>query len=174
VRILLNAIQLNSIQLKKAKLYTRSFLSAGLVASVMMFVSGTAHAQEGLTVVPSSNDVATTMDKLESIVKSKGMTVMARVDHSANASKAGMELRPTQLLIFGNPKVGTPLMLCSQSIAVDLPQKMLVWQGEDGKVYLGYNDPAHLKARHATEGCDAVFEKVSGALGNFAKGAAAP
>lgn len=133
-----------------------------------------AQAQQGMTVVPSPNDVATTMDKLEAIVKSKGMTVMARVDHAGNASKVDMSLRPTQLLIFGNPKVGTPLMLCSQSIAVDLPQKMLVWQAEDGQVYLGYNDPAYLKDRHATEGCDAVFEKVSGALGNFAKAATAP
>ncbi len=149
-------------------------LLAVVLISALMGGMNAAHAQDGMTVVPSSSDVATTMDKLESIVKSKGMTVMARVDHSANAEKAGMSLRPTQLLIFGNPKVGTPLMLCSQSIAIDLPQKMLVWQAEDGKVYLGYNDPAYLKARHATTECDAVFEKVSGALGNFAKAAAAP
>jgi len=135
-------------------------LSFGLFAG-----AGVAQAQQGLTVVPSAHDVATTMDKLEAVVTGKGMTVMARVDH---------ELRPTQLLIFGNPKVGTPLMLCSQSIAVDLPQKMLVWQAEDGKVYLGYNDPAYLKDRHATTGCDEVFEKVAGALGNFAKAATAP
>lgn len=137
------------------------------------FIS-TAQAQEGMTVVPSSHDVMATMDKLEAIVKSKGMTVMARVNHAANAEKNDLELRPTQLLIFGNPKVGTPLMNCSQSIAIDLPQKMLVWEDADGKVFLAYNDPAHLKARHATEGCDAVFEKVSGALGNFAKAATAP
>ncbi len=136
--------------------------------------TGVASAQDGMTVVPSSHDVGTTMDKLESIVTEKGMKVMARVNHSANAENAGMKLRPTQLLIFGNPKVGTPLMLCSQSIAIDLPQKMLVWQAEDGKVYLAYNDPAYLKARHATEGCDEVFAKVSGALGNFAKAATAP
>lgn len=146
----------------------------GLILFSLFAGIGVAQAQQGLTVVPSPHDVATTMDKLEAVVTEKGMTVMARVDHGANAAKAQMELRPTQLLIFGNPKVGTPLMLCSQSIAVDLPQKMLVWQAEDGKVYLGYNDPAHLKERHATEGCDQVFEKVSGALGNFAKAATAP
>ena len=133
-----------------------------------------ARAQEGMTVVPSTHDVATTMDKLESIVKSKGMKVMARVNHTANAESVGMELRPTQLLIFGNPKVGTPLMLCSQSIAIDLPQKMLVWESEAGEVFLGFNDPAHLKGRHSTEGCDKVFEMVTGALNNFAKAAAAP
>jgi len=137
-------------------------------------VSAAHHAKEGMTVLPSAHDVAATMDKLESIVKDKGMKVMARVDHTANAKSAGMELRPTQLLIFGNPKVGTPLMLCSQSIAIDLPQKMLVWEAEDGKVFLAFNDPAYLKGRHATEGCDEVFGKVSGALNNFAKAATAP
>jgi len=135
---------------------------------------GSVQAQEGMMVVPSPNDVATTMDKLESIVKEKGMTVMARVNHAQNASKVDMELRPTQLLIFGNPQVGTPLMLCSQSIAIDLPQKMLVWQAEDGQVYVGYNNPEYLKGRHMTEGCDEVLAKVSGALGNFAKAATAP
>lgn len=147
------------------------FAIPGLLIAALLAVVTPAHAQQGMTIVPSSANVQSTMDNLETVVKSKGMTVMARVDHAANAAKAGMELRPTQLLIFGNPKVGTPLMLCSQSIAIDLPQKMLVWQAEDGKVYVGYNDPAHLKARHATEGCDAVFDKVSGALANFAKAA---
>lgn len=151
----------------------RFSLVLGCALSLFGF-NGAANAQEGMTVVPSSHDVAATMDKLEAIVKDKGMTVMARVNHGAGAKKAGMDLRPTELLIFGNPKVGTPLMLCSQSIAIDLPQKMLVWQAEDGKVYLGFNDPAHLKARHSTEGCDEVFGKVSGALNNFAKAAAAP
>ena len=140
----------------------------------LVVITNVARAQEGMTVVPSTHDVATTMDKLESIVKSKGMKVMARVNHTANAESVGMELRPTQLLIFGNPKVGTPLMLCSQSIAIDLPQKMLVWESEAGEVFLGFNDPAHLKGRHATEGCDKVFEMVTGALNNFAKAAAAP
>ena len=150
-----------------------------IVLLVSMFlalavITNVARAQEGMTVVPSTHDVATTMDKLESIVKSKGMKVMARVNHTANAESVGMELRPTQLLIFGNPKVGTPLMLCSQSIAIDLPQKMLVWESEAGEVFLGFNDPAHLKERHSTEGCDKVFEMVTGALNNFAKAAAAP
>lgn len=148
-------------------------LLSGFFAS-LAGVTGTASAQDGMTVVPSPHDVVTTMDKLESIVKEKGMKVMARVNHSANAESVGMELRPTQLLIFGNPKAGTPLMLCSQSIAIDLPQKMLVWQAEDGKVFLAFNDPEYLKNRHATEGCDEALAKVSGALNNFAKAATAP
>jgi len=141
--------------------------------AVVLLISGWVHAQEGLVSVPSAHDVATTMDKLEAVLNAKGMTVFTRIDHTAGAAKVDMELRPTQVLIFGNPKIGTPLMNCSQSIAIDLPQKMLAWEDADGKVYLAYNDPAHLKARHATEGCDEVFGKVSGALGNFAKAATA-
>jgi len=145
-----------------------------VIGSVAGAANAGHHAKEGMTVLPSAHDVAATMDKLEAIVKDKGMKVMARVDHSANAKGAGMELRPTQLLIFGNPKVGTPLMLCSQSIAIDLPQKMMVWQDEAGKVFLAFNDPAYLKNRHSTEGCDEVLAKVSGALNNFAAAATAP
>jgi len=147
-----------------------------LIAILLISAAGvnTASAQDGMTNVPSLHDVATTMERLEAIVKDKGMKVMARVDHMNNASNVGLELRPTQLLIFGNPKVGTPLMLCSQTIAIDLPQKMLVWQAEDGKVFLSFNDPAYLKSRHSTEGCDEIISKVSGALINFAKAAAAP
>jgi uncharacterized protein (DUF302 family) len=143
------------------------------VAAVLLLVGNLVQAQEGLISLPSPHDVPTTLDKLEAVLNAKGMTVFARIDHAGGAAGAGIELRPTQVLIFGNPKVGTPLMQCSQSIAIDLPQKMLAWQAEDGQVYLGYNDPAHLKARHGTTGCDEVFSKVSGALGNFAKAATA-
>lgn len=159
--------------MKNAGLFLNRLFVGILFVGTLFAGIAPAQAQQGLTVVPSPHDVATTMDKLEAVVTEKGMTVMARVDHGANAAKVELELRPTQLLIFGNPKAGTPLMLCSQSIAIDLPQKMLVWEAEDGKVYLGYNDPAYLKERHATEGCDEVFEKVSGALSNFAKAATA-
>ena len=138
----------------------------------------TAHAgmadADGMVVVSSPHSVKDTLDKLAVVLESKGMKIMARVDHAAGAASADLTLRPTELMIFGNPKVGTPLMLCSQSIAIDLPQKMLAWEDDTGKVWLGYNDPMFLKARHHTEGCDAVFEKVSGALGNFAKAATAP
>ena len=140
----------------------------------MLFSAHSAVAQDGMITVKSPHDVGTTLDKLEAVLQAKGMTVFARINHSEGAAKAGIELRPTQLLIFGNPKVGTPLMKCSQSIAIDLPQKMLAWEAEDGSVHLGYNDPAHLKSRHASEGCDEVFKKVSGALGKFAKAATAP
>ena len=125
----------------------------------------------GLVAVKSSHSVGATLDKLEKILAEKGMNVFARIDHAAGAAKADLELRPTQVLVFGNPKVGTPLMKCSQSIAIDLPQKMLAWEDESGQVWLGYNDPQYLRSRHASEGCDKVFEKVAGALSKFAAAA---
>ena len=145
-----------------------------LAASIIFFAVSAgmvSAADSGLTTVKSAHSVADSLDKLEKVLESAGMNVFARINHSEGAEKAGMELRPTELLIFGNPKVGTPLMKCSQSIAIDLPQKMLAWEDESGQVWLGYNDPAHLKSRHSTEGCDKVFEKVSGALAKFAAAA---
>ena len=131
-------------------------------------------AQLGLVSVRSPHDVATTIDKLTQVLEEKGMTVFGRVNHSQNAQNAELELRPTELLIFGNPKIGTPLMNCAQTVAIDLPQKMLAWQDEEGIVYLGWNDPLFLKDRHGIEGCDEVLGKVSEALSNFAKAATAP
>lgn len=147
-------------------------LAGALIGTSLL--SGTASAQEGLTAVPSPHDVATTLDRLEAVLNEKGMTVFTRIDHAQGAMKADMELRPTQVLIFGNPMVGTPLMRCAQSVAIDLPQKMLAWEGEDGQVMLAYNDPAYLAERHAIEGCDEVLGKVSGALANFAAAATSP
>lgn len=147
---------------------------AGIALMTTFALSGIARAQDGMITVPSANDVQTTMDKLADVLEENGMNIVARVDHAAGAMKADMELRPTQLMIFGNPKVGTPLMQCSQSIAIDLPQKMLAWEDENGDVHLAYNDPEYLKSRHATEGCDEVFARVAGALGNFAKAATGP
>ena len=141
-----------------------------LVASTLLFATH-AQAADGLVAVKSSHDVKATADKLESVLKEKGMTVMARVNHQQGAEKAGMELRPTEVVIFGNPKVGTPLMQCAQSVAIDLPQKALIWEDANGEVWLGYNNPEYLKNRHSIEGCDEVLDKVSVALGNFAKAA---
>ena len=144
-----------------------------IAALLFGFLPG-AYAADGVIMIKSPHSVQNTMDRLEKVLNEKGMTVFVRVDHAAGATKAGMELRPTQLLIFGNPKVGTPLMLCEQTVAIDLPQKALVWEDDAGKVWLGYNDPAYLANRHAITGCDEVLAKVSGALGNFAKAATAP
>ncbi len=125
-------------------------------------------ANNGIITVQSNHDVATTADKLESVLNNKGMTVFTRINHAEGAKKANLELRPTEVVIFGNPKVGTPLMLCSQTTALDLPQKALIWEDEKGQTWLSYNDPEYLKERHNIEGCDAVIGKVKGALAKFA------
>lgn len=131
-------------------------------------ISTPALADNGIITVQSNHDVATTADKLESVLNQKGMTVFTRINHAAGAKTANLELRPTEVVIFGNPKVGTPLMQCSQLTALDLPQKALIWEDEKGQTWLSYNDPAYLKDRHNIEGCNAVIGKVKGALAKFA------
>jgi uncharacterized protein (DUF302 family) len=133
-----------------------------------------ASAEPGLINVKSSHDVKNTADRLEAVLNEKGMTVFLRVDHAEGARKVGQELRPTELVIFGNPKVGTPLMQCSQTMAIDLPQKALIWKDESGQVWLTYNEPQYLAARHGIDGCKAVLDKVQNALKNFAKAATRP
>jgi uncharacterized protein (DUF302 family) len=132
------------------------------------------YADSGLISVKSPHDVKTTADRLESTLKQKGMNVFIRINHAQGAQKVGMELRPTELIIFGNPKVGTPLMQCAQSVAIDLPQKALIWQDEKGQVWLSYNNPNYLVERHDIKGCAAVVKKIEGALGKFAKAATMP
>ena len=141
------------------------------VALLTLCLAGLAQAADGLIVVKSNHSVAATADKLESALGEKGMTVFNRIDHAAGAESVGKQLRPTELVIFGNPKVGTQLMHCSQSVAADLPQKALIWEDEGGQVWLGYNDPAYLKARHGLDGCDEVLNKVNKALASFAESA---
>ena len=141
------------------------------VAVLSLFVALGAQAQNGLISVKSAYDVAETIDKLQAALESKGMTIMARVNHARGAEKAGLELPPTELLIFGNPKVGTPLMQCQRSVAIDLPQKALAWEDAEGQVWLSYNDPEYLNQRHGLSECAEVLKKVSGALANFAKAA---
>jgi uncharacterized protein (DUF302 family) len=127
-------------------------------------------AADGLVKVKSSHKVDETVKRLEAILKEKGMTIFAKIDHAAGAKKVGDTLRPTQLLIFGNPKGGTPFMKCSQTVGIDLPLKALVWEDEEGQVWLGYNDPGFIAARHEVPDC-AVAAKIKGALENFAKAA---
>ena len=128
-------------------------------------------AEKAMVVIPSAFSVKDTADNLSAILKNKGLTEFARINHAENAEKAGMKLRPTELIIFGNPKVGTPLMLCAQTVAIDLPQKMLIWQDESDKVWLSYNTPAYLKKRHSIEGCDEVLGKVANVLGAVSEAA---
>jgi len=143
------------------------------ILAILLIVS-TATADNGLISVKSSHDVKVTADRLETILNQKGMKVFIRINHSAGAQKLGKELRPTELIIFGNPKVGTPLMQCSQSVGIDLPQKALIWQDDKGLVWLSYNDPNYLAQRHGLSACAEVIQKVEKALSNFAKAATMP
>jgi uncharacterized protein (DUF302 family) len=103
---------------------------------------------KGIVDTPSSHPVEQTVEKLKSILEAKGVTLFALVDHSGEAEKVGMKMPPTKLLIFGSPRAGTPLMLAAPSIAIDLPLKILVWQDQEGKVWVSYNSPDYLRARH--------------------------
>jgi len=140
----------------------------------IFFFASTAAAGDGLLSVKSSHDVKVTADRLENVLSQKGMTVFIRIDHAAGAANVGKELRPTELIVFGNPRVGTPLMQCSQSVAIDLPQKALIWQDDKGQVWLSYNDPNYLAQRHELSACAGVIKKVERALGNFAAAATKP
>ena len=102
----------------------------------------------GLIDIRSSHSVDETVEKLKGILQAKGIALFALVDHSGAAIKAGMKMRPTKLLIFGNPKAGTPVMLAAPSSAIDLPLKILIWEDREGKVWVSYNSPTYLQERH--------------------------
>ncbi|KAA3649195.1 MAG: DUF302 domain-containing protein [Proteobacteria bacterium] len=132
----------------------------------------TATAADGFIEKPSAHAARQTMDRLESIVKEKGMTVFARIDHAAGAASVGATLRPTEVLIFGNPKGGTPLMQCAQRVGIDLPLKALVWEDASGQAWLGYTDPVWLAARHGAGDCP-VVPNIAKALSAFSEAATA-
>src|SRR5438552_12153875 len=119
---------------------------------------------EGLTTGPSSVGPKETMDRLEAEVRAKGMTVFARIDHAAGAAEAGLKLRPTELIIFGNARGGTPLMQASQTAGIDLPLKALVWQDAAGKTWLSYNEPSWIAQRHGVANAEQVVSKMAAAL----------
>jgi len=112
----------------------------------------------------SKHSVPATMDKLEAAVTEKGINVVARVNHAAAAKKVDMELRPTETLIFGNPLLGTPLMLSSQSISIDLPLRIAVWEDENGNTNVGYNDPHSMAATHGINDKNEIVTKMTAAL----------
>ncbi len=128
---------------------------------------------EGIVTVASQNSVDVTYSRLKAAIQSnENLTLVAELDHAANAASVGMELRPTRLLVFGNPNLGTPLMQASQTTAIDLPQKMLVYEGASGAVTIAYNAPAFLASRHSITGQDDVLATISSALAGLASGAA--
>jgi uncharacterized protein (DUF302 family) len=127
---------------------------------------------QGLKTIPSSYGPKDTMDRLEAEVKAKGMTVFARIDHAAGANEVGLSLRPTEVLIFGNAKAGTPLMQSVQTIGIDLPLKALVWQDPSGDTWLSYNDPAWLAKRHELGAeAQATVSMMAGVVDAVAKAA---
>jgi uncharacterized protein (DUF302 family) len=125
----------------------------------------------GLVTLPSAHDVPVTADRLVAAAQAKGLKIFARIDHAAGAAEVGNPLAPAELVILGNPKIGTALMQCGHTIAIDLPFKALIWQDADGKVWLSYNTPRYLAERHGITGCEAPVEKASGALDGLARSA---
>jgi uncharacterized protein (DUF302 family) len=133
-----------------------------------------AMAVDGLMTIRSSHGPKDTMNRLEAAVKAKGLTVFARIDHAAGAAEVALPLRPTELLIFGNAKGGTPLMQSAQTIGIDLPLKALVWQDASGNTWLSYNDPDWLAKRHGLgHEVDAAVSAIAAALDALANAAAA-
>ncbi len=121
--------------------------------------------RDGITKVKSTYNVSETAQRFESIAREKGLKIIAKVDHKAGAKSVNQQLRPTQLIIFGNPAVGTPLMQCNQTLAIDLPQKALIWEDQQGQVWLGYNSPKYLSESHQITGCgEQSLEKLNNTL----------
>ncbi len=129
-------------------------------------------AANGVITISSAHTVAETADRLESIMKEKGLTLFNRINHSNAAKEIGIELRDTELVIFGNPKAGSPLMKCQQTVALDLPQKALIWQDEQAKVWISYYDPSYLAQRHNIVACEKIIAKISDILASVTKDAA--
>jgi len=117
-------------------------------------------AENGMIHLTSPYSVPETLRRLESLIQARGLAIFARIDHSGEAEKAGLKMRPTQLLIFGSPKQGTPLMIASPTLAIDLPLKALAWEDASGKVWLSYNTPEYLKQRHNIP--DELLKNISG------------
>ena len=141
------------------------------IALALFTIAIPAAAADGVITIPSVFTVSETADRLQNILGEKGMTIFNRIKHSESASKVGIKLRKTELIIFGNPKVGSPLMKCQQSVAIDLPQKALVWEDDKAQVWISYNDPRYLAVRHNISGCEEVVAKIEKALASIANSA---
>lgn len=143
-----------------------------LTALSVLLIAVPVAAAEGLLNVQSAFNVEETADRMESALKEKGMTIFNRITHSEAAAGVGIELRNTELILFGNPKIGSPLMKCQQSVAIDLPQKALIWEDDKANVWISYNDPRYLEKRHDISGCEDVISKIEKALAGIAESAA--
>jgi len=135
------------------------------IVLLILLVSFTAQAEvKGFIVKKSPHSVAETLNRLENVLKKKGITIFARVEHSQSAKKLKIDLRPTTLLIFGNPKLGSHFFTSHQTAGIDLPMKALAWKDEKGQVWLGYNDPQYIADRHGITDRAEIVKKMSGAL----------
>ena len=127
---------------------------------------------KGLLSIRSRFGPNETMDRLEAAIRAQGMKIFARIDHAAGASEAGLELRPTEVIIFGNARGGTPLMQSAQTIGIDLPLKALVWEDASGTTWLSYNEPSWIAQRHDVANAEPVVSKMAAALSAMSKAAA--
>ncbi|MEO7391851.1 MAG: DUF302 domain-containing protein [Ramlibacter sp.] len=130
--------------------------SKSLLFALLLVASSAGFGADGLVAAKSPFPARETMNRFEENAKQRGLNIFARIDHAAGAAKVGKTLRPTEVLIFGNPQGGTPFMECAQSVGIDLPLKVLVWEDAQGQIWLGYNDPAFLAQRHGAAQCPAV------------------
>lgn len=137
----------------------------------LMLVSPVFAADDGLVSVKSKYSVKETLDRLEAVLKEKGIGVALRWDHAAKGEAVGIPLRPTELLMFGNPKLGTNMFTSKQTSGIDLPLKALAWEDEKGQVWLTYNDPKYVASRHGITDRDEVVKKMTGALAKFSAAA---
>ena len=145
-----------------------------LAACLAVMFGGTALADD-LIAVKSGKSVSQTLDRLQKLVTDDGFFIVARVPHSEAAKGAGLTLRPTELMIFGKPQSGTPIMVCNQRAAIDLPLRAVAWQDESGQVWLGMNDPKALKQRYTLPAaCDPTIATMDKVVGKFLADATAP
>ncbi len=144
VALLIGLALLGSATVKATSNHTKGISTHDVPARLEAMVG----KDEGIVTIPSNHSVDDTVDKLKGILQAKGVTIFALIDHSGEAAKVGMKMPPTKLLIFGNPKGGTPLMLAAPSTAIDLPLKILVAEDSQGKVWISYNSPEYLQERH--------------------------
>ena len=165
------------------KILTKSFISVVSILMLLMLAKTTSampsgeattadSAAEGMVNLESQFSVAKTAERLEKIFNKKGVTIFNRVKHSDAAAKIGVSLNETELFVFGNPKLGSPLMKCKQSIAIDLPQKALIWQDQSKKVWISYNDINYIAKRHNVKGCEEIISKIEKVLSKLTKSAA--
>lgn len=151
----------------------KSLIASLLGATIMTnSIAGESQTPEALISMQSNHSVTDTANRFAKLVEDKGLKLFARINHSDNASKVDLELAPTEVILFGNPLVGTKLMQCAPTIAIDLPQKALVWQDKKGDTHIAYNNPQYLKYQHDIQGCDEILQKVGGLLAGLSKAAA--